>query len=382
MSEQPDPSMTMPSPDLRPAVTADGPSGRRPFQFWAQGVLAASIVVLTFYTLGRFRLSLVGAAVLAIVFWPLQEWLARRWTSRHAPTLIPFAIVTAILLVVVLPVSALIAACSHEAHNGIEWFRQARENGIPKPPQINHLPWGSAQIGTWWDNNLQSPENVQRLLAHIRPERALGPIEHVGHSVVSGTVIFGFALLILFFLLRAGHPLIGKIDLLSWRALGPRGHMAQRQLVGAVRGAMTGLVLVGLGEGVIIGIAYLLAGAPQPLLLALFTGLASMIPMLGGVAVAVSVVVIIVTGSLGAAIAVGIFGAIVLFAADHFVRPVLIGGSIRLPFVWVLLGILGGLETWGILGLFIGPVLLALAHLLWRFGSGRAAGVHGGKPIP
>ena len=54
------------------------------------------------------------------------------------------------------------------------------------------------------------------------------------------------------------------------------------------------------------------------------------------------------------------FGALVVFVADHFARPVLIGGSTRLPFVWVLLGILGGVESFGLLGLFLGPTLLAV----------------------
>src|SRR5262249_2784114 len=61
-----------------------------------------------------------------------------------------------------------------------------------------------------------------------------------------------------------------------------------------------------------------------------------------------------------AAIGVLAFGSIVVFVADHFVRPVLIGGSIRLPFVWVLLGVLGGVESFGLLGLFLGPALLAV----------------------
>ena len=55
-----------------------------------------------------------------------------------------------------------------------------------------------------------------------------------------------------------------------------------------------------------------------------------------------------------------------MFIADHFVRPVLIGGAARLPFLWVLLGILGGLETFGFLGLFLGPAMMAALIALWR----------------
>jgi predicted PurR-regulated permease PerM len=67
-----------------------------------------------------------------------------------------------------------------------------------------------------------------------------------------------------------------------------------------------------------------------------------------------------------AAIFVLAFGSTVVFVADHFVRPILIGGTIRLPFVWVLLGILAGVESFGLLGLFLGPTLLAVLITLWR----------------
>ncbi len=56
----------------------------------------------------------------------------------------------------------------------------------------------------------------------------------------------------------------------------------------------------------------------------------------------------------------------VTFSADHFVRPVLIGGATKLPFIWVLLGILGGVEVWGLIGLFVGPAIMAALIMLWR----------------
>ena len=71
-------------------------------------------------------------------------------------------------------------------------------------------------------------------------------------------------------------------------------------------------------------------------------------------------------GSTVAGVAVFCFGVVVVFVADHAVRPVIIGGAARLPFLWVLLGILGGLETFGIVGLFLGPAVMAALISLWR----------------
>jgi predicted PurR-regulated permease PerM len=71
-------------------------------------------------------------------------------------------------------------------------------------------------------------------------------------------------------------------------------------------------------------------------------------------------------GALGAALSVFVAGSIVLFIADHFVRPIIIGEGAKLPFLWVLLGILGGIESFGLVGIFLGPALMAALVSLWR----------------
>lgn len=75
---------------------------------------------------------------------------------------------------------------------------------------------------------------------------------------------------------------------------------------------------------------------------------------------------ILVSGASVAAIVTFCIGATVIFVADHFVRPTLIGGTTKLPFLWVLLGILGGAEMWGLIGLFIGPAAMAALNLIWQ----------------
>jgi predicted PurR-regulated permease PerM len=76
--------------------------------------------------------------------------------------------------------------------------------------------------------------------------------------------------------------------------------------------------------------------------------------------------VLLAAGSVVPAVVVVVAGFVVTFVADHFVRPALIGGTTQLPFLWVLLGILGGVETFGLLGLFLGPAVMAALILLWR----------------
>jgi len=176
----------------------------------------------------------------------------------------------------------------------------------------------------------------------------------------------------LFFLFRDRKTVERQALTACDRLFGPRGERVARQMVASVHGTVDGLVLVGLGEGVILGIVYYFAGVPHPVLLGAFTAVAAMIPFGAALAIAVAALLLVAAGSVTPAIVVAVSGLVVTFAADHFVRPALIGGTTKLPFLWVLLGILGGVETFGLLGLFVGPAVMAALVLLWReFTEGR-----------
>jgi len=133
-----------------------------------------------------------------------------------------------------------------------------------------------------------------------------------------------------------------------------------------VRGTIDGLLLIGIAEAALLGAAYAISGVPHPVTLGVLTGVLSAIPFASPIVFIGAAAWLLTQSATIAAIGLLAFGSIVVFVADHFVRPGLIGGSIRLPFVWVLLGILGGVESFGLLGLFLGPALLAVLITLWR----------------
>ena len=137
-------------------------------------------------------------------------------------------------------------------------------------------------------------------------------------------------------------------------------------MVQAVLATVNGLVLVGLGEGALLGIAYIAAGLPHPVSIAALTGVLAVIPFGAPIAFGAAALYLAAAGSAVAGAAVFCFGLVVVFVADHFIRPVIIGGAARLPFLWVLLGILGGLESFGIIGLFLGPAIMAALISVWR----------------
>ena len=114
------------------------------------------------------------------------------------------------------------------------------------------------------------------------------------------------------------------------------------------------------------GIVYFAAGLPSPALMGVITAVAAVIPFAAPVVYAFAGLYLWAVGNTVGGIVIIVSGSVIVFIADHFLRPVLIGGAIRLPFLLVLLGLLGGLETFGFLGLFLGPAIMAALVALWR----------------
>jgi len=137
--------------------------------------------------------------------------------------------------------------------------------------------------------------------------------------------------------------------------------------VAAIRGTVNGTVVVAVAEGLLIGAAYVLAGVPNPALFTVLTITFAMVPFGAWAAFAAAAVTLVVSGGSGvAAGAVFAWGAIVMLSGDHFVWPLLVGGAARLPFLFAFVGIFGGLASFGLIGLFLGPVIMATVLTIWR----------------
>jgi predicted PurR-regulated permease PerM len=128
---------------------------------------------------------------------------------------------------------------------------------------------------------------------------------------------------------------------------------------------VNGQLFVALGEGFVLGIAYAVCGLPHPLLLGAVTVVLAIIPLGAPVLVATASLILLIQSSTIQAFGLLMFGSIV-FLGEYFVRPLLIGSSARLSFISVLLGIFGGVSAFGLIGLFLGPAILAALIALWR----------------
>ena len=332
----------------------------------AIGVLAVGLVLLGLFTLQGFLGALAWAGIFAVGLGPLYRRTRLRFGTGRFNIMLPLAFTLAVALIFIVPLSLEGLQLAREAHNATDWLRDAQKNGVPMPEALHHLPLLQSELDGWWQQNLADPAGMQELVQRLTKGHAINLSREIGTQVARRVTLFVFTLLILFFMFREGEALSRQVHSAANRAFGPAGERLARQIVASVHGTVNGLVLVGFGQGVVLGVVYAFAGVPHPTVFGAFTAVAAMIPFGAPVVFVLAGLVVLAQGSLGWAIGVICTGFFVLFVADHFIRPVLIGGATKLPFIWVLLGILGGVEAWGLLGLFIGPAIMAALILLWR----------------
>jgi predicted PurR-regulated permease PerM len=343
-----------------------------PPQRIARTTLTIVLLLLGLWTLHEFLPALVWACIFAIALWPLYRRADARFPPGRHNVLMPSLFTLGVALAFVLPLVLVAVPLGRDAHGVFTWIQQARNNGIPPPDFLANLPLVGSQAQAWWTSNLADPAGASDLLQRVGQADLFAKSREFGAVLLHRVVLFGFTLLTLFFLFRDGERLTVQMRSASRRLFGPDGERIGEQIVASVHGTVDGLVLVGLGEGLLLGIAYAFAGVPHPSLFGLLTAIAAMIPFGAPLLFGLAALLLLAQGSTLAAIVVFGFGMVVSFVADHFIRPVLIGGTTRLPFIWVLLGILGGIGAWGLLGLFVGPALMAALMLLWREGTADA----------
>src|SRR5437764_3159362 len=355
-------SQTRMDPDPAPPPTAPPASS----QSLARIALASAVVAVGLWILRDFLAALVWATVLAIAFWPIYRWL-RHPCSRPSDRAVSPALATTIIgIIFIAPIVLIGIAVARESHLVVQFISEARHHGIAAPGWIDQLPLIGPWMAEWWQSNLGDPAAAHELIGRVNLRTLTESIREYGAEVVHRLALLLFTLLTLFFLFRDGDALVEQLRSLGDRLIGLRGERIAGHMIAAVHGTVNGLVLVGLAEGLLLGIVYFAVGLPYPAMVGAITAVAAVIPFAAPVVYTLAGLYLFTAGDTAGGIIIIVSGSVIVFIADHFVRPVLIGGAARLPFLWVLLGILGGLETFGFLGLFLGPALMAALVALWR----------------
>jgi predicted PurR-regulated permease PerM len=242
-----------------------------------------------------------------------------------------------------------------------------RESGIPVPIWLAQLPVAGHYLDVWWRANLSNPEVLVEWLRGVNIENLTSWTGTLGGALLHRLFLFVITLIALFLVLRDGAWLADRALTTADRLLGNPGARLMSKIADATRATVNGTVAASIMKGAVVGIAYLLTGVPHPLLFAVLTMALAMVPLGAWLALATAAVILAAHGGTPLAIAgLSGFGAATLLIGDNLIHPALIGGTGHLPFLLVLIGILGGMQSFGLVGLFLGPVIMAALLTVWR----------------
>lgn len=325
-----------------------------------------AIILLAAIIAFRFLLPLAWAGIIAIASWPLYERLDEMLGGQK--TLVATILTTVFTVVVAVPLLWLTVIAIQETRVAVNFLLTANAHGVTAPEWLGELPWVGEHLKAAWQESLGKPQGLTEFFVNgSKSLKAVGEFAKiVGMQVAHRAVIFGFAIVSLFFFYRDGERLAKQIKLLGRYLLKSRWKIYSEQLPLAIKATVNGLVLVGLGVGIVMGACYAIAGVPFAALFGALTAVFAMIPFGAPVVFAIVALILLIESQFVSALVVIIVGGVVMFTADHFIRPVMIGGATRMHFLAVLFGILGGVETLGLVGLFIGPVIMVLFTTLWH----------------
>ncbi|RWX75396.1 AI-2E family transporter [Neorhizobium lilium] len=329
--------------------------------------LLVLIVAAGIYFFHGFLVPVLAALVIGFASWPLYRKLVRQVggsTTIGATLAILF-----ILAFLIVPIGIAIAYTIGEVRQWIVWAAEVNRFGAPPPVWIAGLPFGGEWLALQWTNHIGSPGSIGELIQIVSGAN-IGNIYRAlvaaGDGAFHIILTMLFMLIALFFVYRDGASFTKQLDLLGERILPTRWERISRIVPATISSTVTGMTLIAIGEGIVLGIAYWIAGVPSPVTLGVITGVMALIP--GGAPLSFTLVsaYLVANGKYVAGFGLLAWGTVELFIVDKTIRPRLVGGPIKLPFLPTFFGLIGGVKTMGFLGLFIGPVLMALMVSIWR----------------
>lgn len=325
------------------------------------------ILLACVYFFHGFLVPVLAALIIGFASWPLYRRVLGAVGGNR--TLAASLMIAVIVLFILVPILMALTYATNEARDLIAWVLATNTNGAPAPEWFATLPL----VGEWaveqWDLYVGRPGALGEYVAYIGGANVYNIYQTIlaaGGSFLDVALNLLFMIIALLFVYRDGVSLAGQLDKFGERILPVRWQRLSRVVPATISSTVTGMTIIAIGEGIVLGIAYALAGAPSPVLLGVITGVAAMIP--GGAPLSFTLVSIylVASGSILPGILLFLWGSIELFIVDKTLRPKLVGGPIKLPFLPTFFGLIGGVKTMGFVGLFVGPVLMALLVSMWR----------------
>ena len=333
-----------------------------------QKVLLFGLIFILFYlsfqVLKYFIVPVLWAAIIAYITWPLYHSVQKLCGPR--PTLSATIMISMVVLVVGIPLTFAIFMLQHEGRNLFyELQRQVFSGHLDVPQFIRDLPIiGKEVTRTLKEINTDPNSIVQNVSGWFQSHLNYGRL--VLSEISKNIFKLCFAVMSLFFFYRDGQTILNQVSKALEMVIGPRIHHYLDTISETTRAVVYGVGLTAIAQALLAGLSYFVAGVPNPMVLTIVTFIFALIPFGPPVAYSAVSLWLFSQGQTIEAIGVMVWGVCVVSTADNVIRPLVISGATQIPFLLIMFGVLGGLASFGMVGLFVGPVILAVLLAIWR----------------
>ncbi len=333
----------------------------------ARNVLAvlaiAGMIIASFWILYPFLSALIWATLLVVSTWSLMLSVqAKLWDRRRLAVIV---MTVALVLLVIAPLAAAVATIFRNADMLAERFQAVQQWTIPPVPAwAERLPLVGETVARRWDE-----------LSTMTAAELHGQIEPYGKEITrwllqkAGSLAVFFLHLALTVIIAAilfahGDALAEGVRAFSRRLVGARGDRLTKLAAQAIRAVALGVIVTALVEALLSGIGFLAAGVPFPALLTALIFIMAVAQIGPGPVLILVILWLYWRGDSALVATAFLVWSVLIAAVDHLLRPILIKRGADLPLVLIFAGVVGGLVAFGAMGLFIGPVVLAVAYTL------------------
>lgn len=324
------------------------------------------LIFLGFNILKYFIVPVVWAAIIAYMTWPVYLWVQRRFFGENRPTLNATIMISLVILVIGVPFVFAIFMLQLEGRNlYLNLQKQLVSGHIQIPDFIRHLPFVGQDIIRTVDELSNDPNSITRNIAEwIQSHLSYG--RFVLSEISRNLVKLCFAIMTLFFFYRDGQVILSQVSRALEMVIGPRIHHYVDTISETTRAVVYGVGLTAVAQALLAGLSYFVAGVPNPMVLTMVTFILALIPFGTPVSYFSVGLWLFAQGQTVEAIGVIVWGVLVVSSSDNVIRPLVISGATQIPFLLIMFGVLGGVASFGLVGLFIGPVILAVLLAIWR----------------
>ena len=321
------------------------------------GLIAAS-----FWVLRPFLPAVVWATMIVVATWPaLRKLEAVLWQKR---SLAVFVMTLIILAVLAVPLTLGTFAIVDRVDDVVAWSRSLLSSPLPSlPAWIERIPLAGKRIAAEWETLARAPseEFAARIGPHVQDiaRWSLAQAGSIGALIVQFLLTVGISAI----LYAQGEAVVRGVLAFARRLAGDEGVRAVYLSGGAIRAVALGIVVTALVQGLIGGIGLVVTSVPHPVVLTCIMIMLG-VAQIGPAPVLLGAVIWLFADGRTYAGAILIGWGLLTMSLDNVLRPLLIRRGADLPLLLIIAGVIGGLLAFGLVGLFVGPVILAVAYTL------------------